>query len=334
MSSVRSFGRPTVLLIGRLSDQIIALPALRGLAALFPEGIQLILGEGLFSCFYRGLPVGEDCLRAHWRDRSESVIDVDRIRKRAAPCDLFLSLSTAASGSIADLAARLGAGRTIGLDGAFAEHVPHDESMHMFDVLFSIPQRLEPSLRIDAFLDRPRFSNAAEAAAAKIARTYISRGQKLLFVHPETRDHKRWPPERFSLVLRRFLELQPEYRAVISSVAPFPMDLGAAKTRAIHLDLHLELAMALLGHADLFLGVDSCFLHAADMFRIPGVALFGPTDPANRGFRFSGPFADLRLGPSLDAIPAELVLSRLLELARNGAAEQPERPRARACSGV
>src|SRR2546422_7821916 len=30
---------------------------------------------------------------------------------------------------------------------------------------------------------------------------------------------------------------------------------------------HLELALAILRYADLFLGIDSCFLHAADLFR-------------------------------------------------------------------
>jgi hypothetical protein len=28
-------------------------------------------------------------------------------------------------------------------------------------------------------------------------------------------------------------------------------------------------------------------LHAADLFRVPGVGIFGPTDPQKWGFRFS-----------------------------------------------
>jgi ADP-heptose:LPS heptosyltransferase len=39
--------------------------------------------------------------------------------------------------------------------------------------------------------------------------------------------------------------------------------------------------------SDLFLGADSSMLHAADLFRVPGVGLFGPTDPRRYGFRFA-----------------------------------------------
>jgi ADP-heptose:LPS heptosyltransferase len=39
--------------------------------------------------------------------------------------------------------------------------------------------------------------------------------------------------------------------------------------------------------ADAFLGVDSCMLHAADLFRVPSVGLFGPTRPSEFGLRFA-----------------------------------------------
>jgi len=45
--------------------------------------------------------------------------------------------------------------------------------------------------------------------------------------------------------------------------------------------------MAIVEEADLFLGVDSCMLHVADLNRIPGVGLFGPTSAKTFGFRFS-----------------------------------------------
>jgi hypothetical protein len=51
--------------------------------------------------------------------------------------------------------------------------------------------------------------------------------------------------------------------------------------------LPLDPTMNLIASADLFLGIVSCVLHAADLARVPGVGLFGPTRAAIRGFRFA-----------------------------------------------
>ena len=51
--------------------------------------------------------------------------------------------------------------------------------------------------------------------------------------------------------------------------------------------LSLDFALALIAEADLFVGIDSSFLHAADLFRVPGVGMFGPTAPSEWGFRFA-----------------------------------------------
>jgi ADP-heptose:LPS heptosyltransferase len=91
------------------------------------------------------------------------------------------------------------------------------------------------------------------------------------------------------------------------------------RARVIAIDPHLELAMRLVGYSDLFLGIDSCFLHAADLYRIAGVALFGPTRPSLWGFRFSPCARDLS-APAADGAMASLtpasVLEALLSVAR------------------
>ncbi|WP_025736064.1 glycosyltransferase family 9 protein [Mycobacterium genavense] len=69
--------------------------------------------------------------------------------------------------------------------------------------------------------------------------------------------------------------------------------------------------MSMVANADLFLGIDSCMLHAADLARVPGVGLFGPTRSATWGFRF-GPhrhidqrkMADISVDAVLDALEA------------------------------
>jgi ADP-heptose:LPS heptosyltransferase len=134
----------------------------------------------------------------------------------------------------------------------------------------------------------------------------------VLFVHPETSPERTWARERLAWVLDRFLAGRPDFVALVASLAP--VDLGEHAGRVRWIDSHLELTLALMRHVDLFLGVDSCFLHAADLYRIPGVALFGPTEPWEKGFRLS-PRSRHVSARSMDGIRCEPVLEALLELA-------------------
>jgi len=47
------FARPAVFFVDGFGDQLIALPAMRALEALFPREIQLLLDEGMLSLLPR-----------------------------------------------------------------------------------------------------------------------------------------------------------------------------------------------------------------------------------------------------------------------------------------
>ena len=303
------FKRPAVFLVNRLGDQLIALPAIRALCAIFPSGIQLLLGEGMFSFFYRGLPL--DKVVRVWLDDEKGSIDLERTTRFAAPCDLSLCLSRLHIPFL-QLAQRMGACWTVGYSGIFDGHLRFDSHTHSFDQLFAIPQYLEPSLRFDQFCEPPVFSPAAESAAARYVSAFRRSGERILFVHPETLPEKTWSRERFAWILERFLAGRPEYKVIVSSLAP--IDFGVHPERVRRCDEHLEFTLALMRSVDLFLGVDSCFLHAADLFRIPGVALFGPTKPTEWGFRLSPNFRHVA-EESMEQIHPEPVLAALQELA-------------------
>ena len=139
------FTRPAVYLVNRLGDQLIALPALRALAAMFPRGLQLLLGESMFGFFYHGLPVGEP-VRVWWDDYATGSIDVARIAASAQPCDLFVCLSPHSDPSVAALARRLGASWAVGYCEHLDQPIDADDSAHMFDQVFAVARLLEPSL--------------------------------------------------------------------------------------------------------------------------------------------------------------------------------------------
>jgi hypothetical protein len=304
------FTRPAVVQVGKFGDQLLALPALRALGAIFPSGMQLLLGEGMYSFFYRGLPLNE-AVRVWWKDYAKGTIDAARTARYAAPCDLMLCFSQLPF--VEELSQTMGASWSVGYCEGFDAYLRIDESMvHAFDKLFSIPQYLDPSLQFARFCDPPLFSPAAESAAARYVAAVRASGQRLLFVHPETIPEKEWSHERFAWVLGQFLAERPEYKVIVSSISP--IDFGVYPKRVMVCDAHLEFAFAVMRHVDLFLGVDSCFLHAADLFRVPGVALFGPSDSRHWGFRLSPKFSHV-VAESMDKIRPEPVLDALLEFA-------------------
>jgi ADP-heptose:LPS heptosyltransferase len=69
----------------------------------------------------------------------------------------------------------------------------------------------------------------------------------------------------------------------------------------------LDASMALVAAADMFIGVDSCMLHVADFFRVPGVGLFGPTRASEFGF-FLAPSVHIQAQEKMDDIQVEDVL--------------------------
>lgn len=300
---------PAVFLVNGIGDQLITLPAVRALTSRYPSGIQLLLGEGMLSFYYQDLPIAR-VTRVWWKDGEQQIIDVERAAAAALPCDLFVSLSRREGASA--LARRMGAACAIGILDASIDESETGTRANAFDLLFAIVQQVDASLRFDDFSAPPVLSSAAETAAAKIMADWRRPGQRLLFVHPETKADKMWPPQRFSWVLTRFLEGHPEYKAIVSSLDP--VNFSLPQDRVHYSSHHLELTMAMVRYADLFVGIDSCFLHAADMFRVPGVGLFGPTDPARWGFRLSPVFRNVH-AETMDAIRPEIVLEALEQVA-------------------
>ena len=238
------FERPAVFFVNGFGDQLMALPAMRALGTIFPGGMQLFLGEGMLSFFYRGLPVGE-AVRVWWADFEKGSIDVDRIARCAKPCDVFLCLATGVSPSVLELARRLDAKRTLGYFRMFDEFVPVDQSGHMFDQFFSIPQHFRPDLCFDDFSFAPRFSPAAENAAERFVAERVTPGKPILFVHPETLTYKMWSPASFSWVLERFLDAHSDFTVFVAGIFRYPLELRRHQSRIVCIQEHLELALAI-----------------------------------------------------------------------------------------
>jgi len=77
--------------------------------------------------------------------------------------------------------------------------------------------------------------------------------------------------------------------------------------------LSLPSSCCLVAESDFFIGIDSCMLHVADMARVPGVGLFGPTNAKEFGF-YIGPHIMIQADGSMDKIAVDIVAEALNQL--------------------
>jgi len=148
----------------------------------------------------------------------------------------------------------------------------------------------------------------------------------VLVVHTETQPAKKWPKASFVRLIDMFIDRHPEFMVLVVDQDDACLDSGRHTDHVVPCNgLDLPLALSLVGEADLFVGVDSCMLHTADLFRIPGVGLFGPTNCDEWGFRLArhrhvcadGEMSRIRVEDVLTAL--ESLLTR-----QHGIVERPE----------
>jgi len=178
-------------------------------------------------------------------------------------------------------------------------------------VLFEVARAVDPALQIARFASPLRLPAESRIHAAELRRR-VAGGKRLLVVHAQSGEGKSWPVTHLAPLLDRFLDAHPEFAACLVGTSPHADAFGPRVARC--LDLPLASAFALIAAADLFFGVDSCMLHVADLCRVPGVAVFGPTSVQTWGFRF-GPGVALQGDGSTAAVGVDhalLALERVL----------------------
>ena len=317
-SSALNADRPAVIYTsGGAGDHILALPALRALTNLFPEQLTLICVEGSERIFFTEVDVRRILEVETFRDGGRIVIkalpnqnvttggdrvdngnikfyrgpdwtfDADVVARRLGECDLLISLTPWHSPAADKLLEIISPPHSIGFAKTFQTAIKPDFTQHLADVFFAVPRSLDSSLIAEDFIGPP-FLHIRHRERARQFRQVIPSEFRILIVHADTLPHKMWPADRFATILDNLLENHRCLVVLVVGSQNLQFDKGRHGERVIPCQpLDLATSLGLVAEADFFLGIDSCMLHCADIQMIPGVGLFGPTDPATFGFRFA-----------------------------------------------
>jgi len=176
--------------------------------------------------------------------------------------------------------------RSVGLFPEFSVHFPFDQTRHSVDLAFDVARYVDPQLELDDFSSPPELPDES-IRAAEYFRSLLPPDSRCLAVHADTAEEKMWPAKQFSGMLNHFLSEHHDFVVQLLGTRDLGLKDGPHARRIINCHgVPLSHSFAFVSEADLFLGVDSALLHAADLFRIPSVGLFGPSDRRQFGFRF------------------------------------------------
>lgn len=290
--------KPAVYFSTLIGDSVLVLPTLRALAEMFAAPLTLICPKMVFDLCFRELtsrlvditgspPIGPVLGRA-----SNRILDYDALAAEIGDVDVFIDAvpwDVPSNVFVRPLRQRLAPTTSIG----FPTGDPYDVVMprdvpHSADLTFTLARLFDPALQIDAYADPVPIPRSVQAHVRSL-RADLPARTKVLAVHADTSSlNKRWPVTRFIDLLDRFLSRHRDFVAWVVGMGPEELNVGRERDRIHpHLGAPLDLAMGMVAEADLFVGIDSCMLHAADLARVPGVGLYGPTHPDRWGFRFA-----------------------------------------------
>lgn len=289
-------------------------PSLRAIFQRNDDQFTLLWVPGLKDAFFVTESRASIKEFAFFNRAGKKLIDYRGLLELDSPIDDLISLQPWFTHDLGELIKLLRPKRTIGFNKSYDVFL-NDASGHYVDRMFRLASIVNPNANIEYCSATAQPQMTWLKQSDKFVRT-LPQGVKLLTWHSDTKPYKMWEPKRFAATLVEFLRTHEEYWAVGIGVNNSDVRRFLVHPRSIVLDsAPLSFNLGLLARSSLFFGVDSCMLHACDMMRIPGVALFGPVPDDfggcdNFGFRF-GPHIHLGGTGSLDDVTVDQSIGAL-----------------------
>ncbi len=289
------------------------LPALRAFSAKLDGQFKLVAAPDAHRMILPELDVTEVIELPYTTSAYGKEFDTDLLSDQIGSTPLLVSLNPWHSLSMQSFLKKVDAQHSIGFFEDFNECLPLDFSKHSIELAFDPVQRVFENACLSDYLEPPKFRQEDEDLATAIIASIDSHGP-VIIVHGDTLPNKMWAKENMTELIQKVLNFWPNSVVLDVGLKPCAQEPEKMPERYIHLNqIILPAGFALIKYADLFFGIDSCFLHAADFFRKPTVALFGPTDPHEFGVFMGGPAHHLK-EHKLDDIAVDDVFKAVISM--------------------
>ena len=306
---------PLAFFFNGYGDNFLNLPALRALCQLFEGRLTLVCRQGPDLFCFDDLAVNRKItLDARF---TGEVYEFDAVAAAAeiGKCDLFLSLVPWSSSSLSNLLGAWDGMMSIGFFENYTRRLRRDYDKPSADLAFDIVRSLRPDYQLHDFLEPLRYPTARRQDVHEIF-SMLEPGTRTLSVHMDTHAHKLWDETRWVESLDAFLDKHTNFVVLLVGRPDRTVDTEQWRNaeRVIPCyGLSLPSSCCLVAESDLFIGIDSCMLHVADLARVPGVGLFGPTNMKEFGF-YIGPHIMIQAKGSMEKIEAGMVTEALHQL--------------------
>ena len=306
---------PLAFFCNGYGDNFINLPALRALCRLFEGRLILVCRQGPDLFCFDDLAVNRTItLDARFNGKDYEFDAVAAVAK-IGQCDLFLSLVPWRSSSLSNLLEALGGIVSIGFFENYTHRLRRDYDKPSADLAFDIVRSLRPDYQLHDFLEPLRYPSKRRQDVHEIF-SMLEPGTRTLSVHMDTLAHKLWDESRWIESLDAFLDKQTDFIALLVGRPERPVDTARWRNASRVIPcygLSLPSSCCLVAESDFFIGIDSCMLHVADLARVPGVGLFGPTNAKEFGF-YIGPHIMIQADGSMEKIEIDMVTEALNQL--------------------
>ena len=306
---------PLAFFINGYGDNYLNLPALRALCRLFEGRLTLVCREGPHLFCFDDLQVERRVMLEAPFDGAYYQFDPATAVEKIGRCDLFLSLVPWHSAELNKLVEAWGDIASIGFFENYTHCLRLDYQKPAADLAFDVVRTLRPDYGLDDFLEPLRYPAERHQHVQEIL-SLLEPGMRTLSVQMDTMAHKMWDETRWVETLDAFLEKHGDFVVLLVGRPERPVDTERWRNadRVIPCyGLALPSSCCLVAESDFFIGIDSCMLHVADMARVPGVGLFGPTSAREFGF-YIGPHIMIQANGSMEKIEVDMVTNALDQL--------------------
>lgn len=292
--NIEQFKTPFVFFDNAIGDSFIALPALRALSKLTDGRMSLITcvdkcGKINYTIFQElalkniyGIKIAET--------EKGKEFDPEELADLLKHADLFIYMNTwmLSPDKMKWLFDTFHPKTSVGFYKYMTLSLPFSKEVHSADLLFRFPQCFDKTLSIEDYSYPPPLPIQVNEFIADIKQK-LPEDIRLLVIHADTKPDKSWPFQNYRLLLDKLMEKYPEIVVVFVGVKLPDVKSCKYYNRILEFGQALPFIAdwAFVSIADVFLGIDSAFLHIADLYQVPAISLFGPTTPLEWGIRFS-----------------------------------------------